>query len=403
MLGYYILRPVREGFGVEREKEVLKFLYLGTFLGTLIAIPLYGRLVSSMPRQKFIPYVFRFFSLNLILFSVCIHWANSSPWPGRVFYCWLSVYSVFTVSVIWSFLVDVFAPIHARRMFGPIAVGMSIGGIAGSLVTDVFVEILGLPGLLLLPIGIAEIVLLGLRRVEALSQKLNQREQGGMDQSQESISGGLVDGIRVVLKSDYLRHICLLLFCAAGASTIFYFAQNNFVRASFIDDTPGKTRFFARMNLATQIFTIALQAFAVSRIVKRWGLGTALMVLPIVAIIGLLILGFQGGLAALVPCYILMKSTHRGIASPTKQMLFAVVNRQQKYKSKNFIDTVVLRGSDVAIMWILSAMQVQLHMDVESIVLSSIPLAILWIITAKRLGQLHNQHNRSETQELSVR
>ncbi len=400
MLGYYILRPVREGFGVEREKEVLKFLYLGTFVGTLIAVPLYGRLVSSTPRQKFIPYVFRFFSLNLILFSACIHWANSSPWPGRVFYCWLSVYSVFTVSVVWSFLVDVFAPIHARRIFGPIAVGMSMGGIAGSLVTDVFVDNLGLPGLLLLPIGIAEIVLFGLRRVEALSQKLDHKELSGVDQSRESISGGLVDGVRVVIKSKYLRHICLLLFCAAGASTIFYFAQNNFVRASFLNDIPGKTRFFARMNLATQIITIALQALVVSRIVKHWGMGTALMVLPIVAIVGLLVLGFQGGLAALVPCYILMKGTHRGIASPTKQMLFAVVDRQQKYKSKNFIDTVVLRGSDVAIMWILSTMQIQLHMDVESIVLSSIPLAVIWIITAKRLGQLHNR--QSEAQDLSV-
>ncbi|MFT7618262.1 MAG: AAA family ATP:ADP antiporter [Planctomycetota bacterium] len=398
MLGYYILRPVREGFGVEDDKSTLKYLYLGTFVGILIAVPLYSYLVSKTSRKTFIPFVFRFFSINLILFSTAISLLDDNRWAGRIFYCWLSVYSVFTVSIVWSYLVDLFTTKQTQALFGPIAVGMSAGAIVGSLITDLGIDQLGLAGLLLIPVAIIELVLFSLRRVELIASSREFDSNSGMNsEADEPIKGSIIEGVKVVANSKYLVHICLLLFCAAGATTIFYFAQNNFVREAFANDMHGKTKFFARMNLATQIVTIALQGLVVGQLVKKVGITTALCVLPFVGLIGLVVLGLHGGLGALIPCYVLLKGTGRGIASPTKQMLFSVVDRQQKYKSKNFIDTVVVRASDVIVVWILTAMQVDLGMEVSTIVITTIPLALVWLFTAFKLGRLHDKRLSTQT------
>ncbi len=399
MMGYYILRPVREGFGVENDKGVLKYLFLGTFAGTLVAVPLFSRLVSITPRQRFLPFVFRFFSVNLVIFWALLISNNATPWPGRVFYCWLSVYSVFTVSVLWSYLVDLFNSEQTKELFGPIAVGMSTGAIAGSLITGFGIDAIGRPGLLLLPVIMAELVLLAIRRIEFHATRGEFSAPGDKGRQQEEpVRGNILDGVRIVAQSRYLLLICLLLFCSAGVSTVFYFAQNNFVRDVYGSDQVGMAKFFANMNLATQGVTIFMQAFLVSRIIKAFGMKTALCVLPVVGLIGLVVLGLHGNLAVLIPCYILMKGTSRGVASPTKQMLFAIVDRRQKYKSKNFIDTVIVRGSDVVVIWALSYLQSDTGFGVGKIVLVALPLAVLWVGVAFFLGGLHK--SQSETFEL---
>ena len=135
LTGYFILRPIREEMGVTAGKENLKYLFAATFFVMLALQPLYGKIVSAYSRKQFIPIVYGFFGVLIVIIWALFHWFGSeNVLIARVFFVFVSIYNLFIVSIFWSFMADVYNKKQGARLFGIIAAGGSTGGILGGLI-----------------------------------------------------------------------------------------------------------------------------------------------------------------------------------------------------------------------------------------------------------------------------
>src|SRR5882672_6058199 len=109
LTSYYILRPLREAEGAERDSTRLKWLFTATCVTMILANPLYGWMVSRWPRRVFILWAYRFFGLCLLCFFLLWRTAagSHSLALSNAFYVWVSVFNLFVVAVFWSFMADV--------------------------------------------------------------------------------------------------------------------------------------------------------------------------------------------------------------------------------------------------------------------------------------------------------
>ncbi len=115
LCSYYIVRPIRDEMGIAGGVENLQWLFTGTFLALLAIIPLFGWISSRYPRQKFLPYVYLFFIINLLLFFMLFQSEITHAYIARTFYIWVSVFNLFVVSVFWSFMADIFSNKQAKK------------------------------------------------------------------------------------------------------------------------------------------------------------------------------------------------------------------------------------------------------------------------------------------------
>lgn len=345
-----VLRPARESMGLESGIEVVRWLFMGTLLATLIAHPVFAWFVSRFPRRMFLPLTYRFFSLNLVAFSLLVTF-----WPelvgevtGRVFYIWLSVFNLAAVSLFWALLADGMKVQQSKRLFAPVAVGGTLGAISGSAISATFATIVGTVGLLLVAALLLEfcawiVTPLG-RRLDTLHAK---RVSGKPLARSDSIIGGDAwAGMRQVVRSPYLMNICLYVALMAIVATFLYFTQLRLVDALQLG-RDANTRVFANIDLWTQIATLALQAIIAGHLMRRVGVGVALAILPVLTAGGIIALALAPALGLLVIVQAAVRAVQRAIARPARETLFTVVSREDKYKAKSFIDTFIYRGGDV--------------------------------------------------------
>ncbi|NIP57289.1 MAG: MFS transporter, partial [Gemmatimonadetes bacterium] len=151
LFAYYILRPVRDEIS-SADRGNLQVLWTAVFFVMLGAVPLYSWVASRLRRGVFVPLANRFFIACLVGFYLALYLLppEARPWIDRVFYVWTSVFALFVVTVFWGFIADLFKNEQGRRLFGFIAVGSSLGGLAGSGLTSVAAELVPTFALLLL-------------------------------------------------------------------------------------------------------------------------------------------------------------------------------------------------------------------------------------------------------------
>ena len=130
-----MLRPVREAFGLARGYDKLPILMTGTLIATFLVSPLFAMFASRVPRRVFVPWTYRFFAANILLFCAMLLWLPTSmrTGVGYAFFIWISVFNLFVVSVYWAVVADVFGLDRGRRAFAFVSVGGTLGAIAGDL------------------------------------------------------------------------------------------------------------------------------------------------------------------------------------------------------------------------------------------------------------------------------
>lgn len=377
--GYYVLRPVRDEMGIQGGLENLPWLFTATFIAMLVAVPVYGWAAGRYPRRTLLPLVYGFFILNLLIF----YFAFTSGMPvaviARIFFVWLSVFNLFVVSVFWSFMVDIYSREQSRRVFGVIAVGGTVGAIAGPALTAQMASVLGVFNLLLVSIAMLSIALFCIWRL-----RLWVRESAPEQAEAAALEGRWWDGFARVFRSRYLLGVSAYILLYTTAATFLYFIQAHIVEGAF-DDSAQRTRVFALIDLATNSLTVAMQLFVTSRIAARWGLAVLLGIVPIVVAFGFLALGWAPVLAVIAAVQVLRRAGNYALARPGREMLFGVLPRVDKYKSKNFIDTVVYRGGDAVSGWVYAAMSA-LGLGLAGIAWAAIPIALVWLLTGIFLG-----------------
>ncbi|MGQ0656464.1 MAG: NTP/NDP exchange transporter [Betaproteobacteria bacterium] len=347
---YYILRPLRDEMGVAGGVRNLQWLFTATFLVMLAAVPLYGALVARVPRRRFIPLVYHFFVANLAIFWLLLALDVERQTVARVFFVWISVFVLFAVSVFWSFMADAWSSEQGKRLYGFIAAGGSAGALAGPALTIGLSHVIGAVNLLIVAALLLEAAVLCAMRLETATHEDEKLPEAA------ATGGGAVDGLLMVLRSPYIAGITLWVSLMSVAATFLYFEQARIVAAAS-DDPAVRTRIFASVDLAVGVFTIAVQLAATGKLIARFGVGPALALVPLVCAVGFAVLAAQPVLSVVIAFQALQRTANFALSNPAREVLFTVVERDEKYKAKNVIDIVAVRGADAAGGWLFTGLR----------------------------------------------
>lgn len=371
--GYYLLRPLRDALGLAGGVEELRWLFTATFLTMLLLVPVFGALVSRLAPRRFVPLVYRFFALTLLTFSALLALNVESAWLGRSFFVWVSVFNLFIVSIFWSVLADCFSNEQGRRLFGFIAAGGTLGTVVGPLLAAAAVSMFGTMALALLAALLLELALRCFRGIYPAPAAA--REAALPDRSRP-LGGQVWAGLALIVRSPYLLGICAYLLAHTAASTFLYFEQGRIVSEA-LADTAARTRYFALVDLCVSSLTLLLQLLITGVLMRKFGLVLCLALLPLATLAAFAALAWAPTLAVLAGVQILRRALDYAIARPAREVLFTVISREEKYKAKNAIETLVYRGGDAVSGWLSAALSA-LGMGLAGIALLAVPLSAAW-------------------------
>lgn len=373
LCGYYILRPVRSEMGIQSGVTNLPALMTVTFVTMLAVTPLFGWVAARFARAQMLPAVYGFFILNLVAFYFAFEAGFDPKFTARAFYVWLSVFNLFVVSVFWSFMTDLFEEGQAKRLFPVIAAGGSLGAIAGSGLIQLLLAQIGHAGLMLMAAGFLGIAMICIRR---LSRWSGDRAIATPATRGEAIGGNILGGIRLAFSSPYLLMLCLYIFLLTWTSVVLYLENARIVAATFTV-TAERITFFARIEMVVSVLTLLCQLFLTNRLIERMGLAVGLLFLPAISVVGFLALGTAPVLLVLVLFDVARRVGEYAISKPAREVLFTVLDRESKYKAKNFIDTAVTRGGEAASGWISDGIKA-LGATGGQVAFVAAPIAALW-------------------------
>ncbi len=362
LFGYYLLRPVREEVGILQGVENLQWLYTGTFVVMLLIVPLFGWLKNLLHRKTLVLSIYLFFASNLLMFYVLFSEGLLSPWVARSFFIWLSVFNMFAVSVFWSLMADVYPKKKARSLFAPVAAAGSLGGISGSWVTGQFVTDIGIRSLLLMGAVLLVIVAFCAMRLLRYGDEFRARSSGEPESAEHVTSeeraqqGSIWAGVTALGSSPYLAKIGVISLLYTVIASLLYFIQQNLV-SEFLNDSLVRTQFFARVNLLINIGALGFQFFATSWLVRRFGVTGTYGGSVVAVIAGVIVLGIWPAVITIAVAQVILRAGQFGTMKPCYDMLFSAVNQEQKYKSKNFIDTSLVRGGDLVGGWLFTGLK----------------------------------------------
>ncbi len=356
MCAYYLLRPLRDAMAISAGLKNLPWLYTGTFVAMLVLTPLFGALVARVRKPLLLPITYGFFASNLMVFYLLFKAMPDARWLAISFFIWLSAFNMFVVSVFWSFMVDVFRGEEAKRLFGPIAAGGGTGAIAGPLLMQFLAPRIGVDAV----VGLAMLFLLGtLPCIHGLSNWAEARHGKfvlPLEDPHSRIGGGILSGFLLVVRSPYLLGIFALIALGSIAGVFMYNELLRLVEAGY-PDLATRSQYLARVDLAVNAAAWLFQGVVVGWLIRRFELPGALVAVPIVSLISFFALAAAPFLVVLAAGQLVRRGGEYGIAKPSREVLFTAVDAETKYKAKNFIDTVMQRGSDMVGVWLFFVVQ----------------------------------------------
>jgi AAA family ATP:ADP antiporter len=398
LAAYYVLRPIRDQMGVAGGIENLPWLFTATLVGMLALNLPFAWLVKSLPRARFVPLTYRFFASHILLFALALYGAppDWDVWIGRVFFVWLSIFNLFVVSIFWATIVDVFSTSQGKRLFGFIAAGATVGAIAGSSLTAGLARSVPSWGLMLGAVVLLEAAVFSMRGLARLSERLH-RVPAEAEARAGAIGGSMYAGITRTLASPYLLNIALFLLLFSVTSTFLYFEQAGIAKRSF-PDRAAQTAFFASVDLAVNVLTLGVQLFLTGRLTQAIGVGATLAILPAVSVLGFAALAASPTIWAIVAFQVLRRAGNFAISRPVREVLFTVVPREDRYKAKSFIDTVVYRLGDQVGAWSFAGIGA-LGLGSTAAALVAVPLSAAWLVNSLWLGRAQAKRDRAAEAE----
>jgi AAA family ATP:ADP antiporter len=392
---YSVIKPVRDAMGTVYGVDRLQELFTGTFFASLLFAPIYSWFAARIRLSSFLPWVYGFIALTILGF----YWLftglgeDRDRWVAAAFYIWVSTFNILIISVFWSFMSDIFSRTQAKRLFGFIAAGGSIGGVIGPLIATAFVKTVGNNGLMLIAASGFAITALLVRLLAGEKPRL-MAAMGSEAQSttlDHRLGGSAIDGFRLLFRSPYLLLLAGFLLLMTWISTIVYFQLGDLIKNAF-DSRDARTQAYANIDLAVNCGAVFLQLFGTGRIIKRFGVGAGLLLNPVLMIVAFLAVVFSPVLLVLGGIQIVRRIAEYAVAKPTREMLFTVVDQDSRYKAKNVIDTVVYRFGDLTSAWISSTI---LPLGVAGLAIFGAVVSLLWFRIAVLLGRRYEGQRTS--------
>jgi AAA family ATP:ADP antiporter len=385
-----MIRPARDALGMQRGIEEVRWLFIGTAVVTLLVNPVFGWLVARLPRLRFVAATYGFFALGLIGFHGLLTAAPQSVGvvSGQVFYVWFSVFNLFATMLFWALVADRFSLAQGKRFFPLIAAGGTLGAICGPWLAGLLAQPLGTATLLPLSAGFllaAVATACALVRVQPERAWGDDAEAPAFVDESARIGGKAWEGLRATLHSPYLLGIAAYVLILAVMVTFLYFTRLQMV-AGLAENLDQRTTWFAHIDLATQLATLALQAVLAGHLMRRLGVPVTLALLPLTVALGFVGLAMVASIAVLVVFEAVFRAVQRAVMRPARETLYTVVGREEKYKAKAFIDTFGYRIGDVAGAQ-TEGLLGRLGMGLAALASVAIPLALAWAALGIWLGR----------------
>jgi ATP:ADP antiporter, AAA family len=383
---YSIVKPVRDAMGTVYGMKNIQELFTGTFLASFLFAPIYSGLAARIKLSTFLPWVYGVVAVSILAFYLLFEGADGSKvrWVAAAFYIWVSTFNILIISVFWTFMADIFSRTQAKRLFGFVAAGGTIGGIAGPALAALMVKSLGNSNLML--ISAAGFVLTAVL-VRLLVVEKQRMTTAGVETQHTTLDrklpGNPLDGFKLLFRSPYLLLLAAFLLLMTWISTIVYIQLGDLITRAF-DSREARTQAYATIDLLVNSGAVIIQLFGTGRIISRFGVTAGLLVNPIIMVVAFLAVMFSPVLMVLGGIQWLRRVAEYALAKPTREMLFTVVDQESRYKAKNVIDTVVYRFGDVSSAWISSFI---LPFGVAGLALFGVAVAMVWFPVAWVLGR----------------
>ncbi|HYV99765.1 MAG TPA: MFS transporter [Gemmatimonadaceae bacterium] len=403
LASYFILRPIRDAMAVASGARNLPYLFAATLISMLVFHPIYSSLVGRFPVRKFVGFTYGFFAACLIGFFVARHAGVNEIWTGRVFFIWTSVFALYNTSIFWSVMVDAFHQTQAKRLFGFIAVGGTIGSVSGTAITALFVKTVGNTNLLLVSAALLMVAAFMVSTFPVVPRVEGESASSVSRDRDKIVGGSMWSGILSLTRSWYILGIAGFLLLYTSGSTVLYSAQTDII-GKFYTTRDAQTAVLANMELIVQIVAGLGQAFITARAIRTLGLSFTLSAVPIVSVLGFAALGATSwGVLPLLWTFLVFNTLRRAsdfmLSNPSRKILFTVLSREDKYKSSSFLETSIYRLGDQLAVWGYAGL-VSLGLVMTSIAWVSVPVSLLFL--ALSLWLAHRQRQLASAQPASA-
>ncbi len=382
---YSVIKPVRDAMGTVYGVAHLQELFTVTLVASLVFAPLYSGLATRLKLSSFLPWVYGFVALSLLgFYGMFLSQHDQDRWVAAGFYVWVSTFNMLIISVFWTFMADLFSRAQAKRLFGLVAAGGTLGGIAGPAIATLLATKLGNNNLLLIAAAGFAVTALVVRMLAREKEKLLAAAPEAQRTSLEHrLPGSAFDGFKLLLRSRYLLLIALFLLLMTWISTIVYFQLGDLITKAF-QSREERTHAYAMIDLAVNTCAVFIQLLGTGRFIARFGVGAGLLLNPIIMVVAFLAMAFSPVLMLLGGIQIFRRVAEYAVAKPTREMLFTLVDQESRYKAKNVIDTVVYRFGDFSAAWISAAV---LPYGVIGLAIFGAIASVIWFPVAYLLGR----------------
>ena len=389
MSAYYILRPVRDAMASDWTDAEVSWLWTLNFFISTAIVALYGSMVSKFRFRLLVPTMYGIFAISFIIFYALGSVFEDRTLIDKSFYVWVSVFSLFHISVFWTFMSELFSKEQSGRLFGIIAVGASVGGLIGPSITAFFSVSLGADNLMLIASMMLLIPIPIIFYLQSLKSKELNNEVLDIPDSNQSIGGNPLAGFKMFFSNPYLLSIGLFIFLYTGISSFVYFELKN-----LLSDFSRSERsvIWAQMDLAVNILAISTGLFATGRIVTKFGMPATIAMVPIMICIGLLVLAISPLLGVVMVLQIIRRAGNYAVTRPAREMLFTLVNQETRFKAKPVIDIVAYRGGDMLTAWLFTGLTQGLGLGLAAVAAVGAGIASLWALVGIYLGKWFDRY-----------
>ena len=394
MTSYSILKPIRDALAADWGNVGLSLTWTVNFGLSLLAVAAYGVALTWVRFRVMVPAIYAFFALTFFALYVIRAQAPDATLINKGFYVWVSVFSLFNLSVFWSFMTDIFSKAQARRLFGFIAAGTTAGAICGPIITAALVDDLGANGLLLMS---AFLLLTPLVAIPVLRRlKVSQLGNAGLHadvSGDRALGTNPFSGFSLLFSDRYLLGLCAFILLYVTINTFVYFELQNLTREYSLE---FRAQIWSLIEITTNVLTLVTAALITGRIVSRFGMSTALALMPGLVAIGIVALVAAPVLVVLAVFQVGRRVGNYAITRPSREMLFTVLNRETRFKAKPVIDVVVYRGGDVMTAWLFTLLADKVGLGLAGIAVVIGGIAIAWGAVAIWLGRQYAQRTSEE-------
>ncbi len=384
MSAYYILRPVRDAMASDWTDAEVSWLWTLNFFISTAVVALYGVLVSRFRLRLLVPSIYGIFALTFLSFYALASTMADRTLVDKSFYVWVSVFSLFHISVFWSFMSDLFSKEQAGRLFGIIAAGASVGGLIGPSIPSFFSASLGADNLMLLASAMLLVPIPIIFYLQSLKSSDLHNESLAAQTPQIKIGGNPFAGFKLFFSNPYLLAIGLFIFLYTGISSFVYFELKNLLSDL---SRAERTAVWAQMDLAVNVLSIAVGLFATGRIVGKFGMPVTIALIPVLICAGLIIVAISPFLGAVVALQVIRRAGNYAVTRPAREVLFTRVDREARFKAKPVIDIVAYRGGDMLMAWFFTGLTQGLGLGLAAVAAVGAGIAALWSIVGIYLGR----------------